>query len=182
MAGCVLEHIIDHMHMDATKLTAIYGALLSTIAVGWNVYRDFHDQARIKLSTTLGHIVKNGDRTNIISHAFAIEKWPDRFKNASPSLFLTITNIGRRPVIIENWAIHTDRKKTGEDHFIYPLRSLPKALKEGEYAVEHTDDLSLLADDAKKIFAWDTTGKKWSLSRRELRKLQREVQSVMVDQ
>ena len=157
MAGCVLEHIIDHMHMDATKLTAIYGALLSTIAVGWNVYRDFHDQARIKLSTTLGHIVKNGDRTNIISHAFAIEKWPDRFKNASPSLFLTITNIGRRPVI-------------------------PKALKEGEYAVEHTDDLSLLADDAKKIFAWDTTGKKWSLSRRELRKLQREVQSVKVDQ
>jgi hypothetical protein len=168
--------------MDTTKLVAFYGALVSTFTVGWNVYRDFHDRARIKLSTMLGYKIKNGDRTTIFSHGFAIEEWPDKFRNAAPSIFLTITNTGRRSVTVENWAICTDRKKTGKDNFLYPLTVLPKALKEGEYAVEYTNDLSLLTDGATKIYAWDTTGKKWLLPRRALRKLQREVQNVKVEE
>jgi hypothetical protein len=105
-----------------------------------------------------------------------LEKWPDRFNNAKPSLFLTITNTGRRPVVVQGWAIRTDARKTGSENFLYPLTILPKALKEGEYAVEHTIDLSLLADGAKRIYAWDPTGKEWSLPRRALRKLQKEAQ------
>jgi hypothetical protein len=170
------------MNMDATKLVALYGAVVSSFTVGWNVYRDIHDRPRLKLSTMLGHQFENRGQINIISHAFAIDEWPDKFKNKPPSLFLTITNIRRRPVIVENWTIRTDRRKTGKDHFIYPLTTLPKALKEGEYVVEHTDDLSLLVEGAKKIYAWDTTGKKWSLPRRDLRKLQKEVRSIKVEE
>jgi hypothetical protein len=40
--------------------------------------------------------------------------------------------------------------------------------------------LSLLAKGAKKIFARDTTGKKWSLPHRELRNLQFEVRSIRI--
>ncbi|WP_263355305.1 hypothetical protein [Acidicapsa acidisoli] len=119
---------------------------------------------------------------SIISSSFAVERWPERFRDKAPSLFLTITNIGKRPVIVESWAIRTDRRKTGNDNFIFPLTVLPKALKEGEYAVEHTNDLSLLKDGATKIYAWDTTGKKWSLPRRALRELQREVRNIKIEE
>src|SRR5208283_2398469 len=151
------------MNIHATELAAFYGALVATFTLGWNVYRDLHDRARLRLSTMVGYLVKNA----IISHAFALEEWPDKFKDVAPSLYLTITNVGRQPVIVQNWAIRTDRTRTGKDNFIYPLTVLPKALKEGEYVIEHTDDLSLLVDGATKIYAWDSCGKKWSLSHAE---------------
>ncbi len=36
--------------MDGTAVTAIYGAIVSTLAVAWNVYRDSHDRGRLELS------------------------------------------------------------------------------------------------------------------------------------
>jgi hypothetical protein len=41
--------------------------------------------------------------------------------------------------------------------------------------VERTGDLSLLVDGAERICAWDSTGKKWALSRRKFSRLQREI-------
>lgn len=162
------------MHIDETKIVAIYGALVATFTLGWNVFRDLHDRARVRLSAMVGHSVKNA----IVAHAFAAEQWPDTFNGLSPSLFLTMTNIGRRTVILQGWAIRTDRRRTGKENFTYPLDVLPLTLKEGEYAVEHTDDLSLLIDGATKIYAWDTHGKKWSLPWREFRKLRSEVRNM----
>lgn len=163
--------------MNGTAIAAIYGAIVSTLAVGWNIYRDSHDRARLELSTMVGFLAKGGNQQNIVSHAFALEKWPEEFKGSSPELFLTITNVGRRPVVVQGWAIQTDRQKTGNDNFIYKLTVLPKALKEGEYAVERTGDLLLLVDGAKKIYAWDSSGKKWALPRRKFRRLQHEIRS-----
>jgi hypothetical protein len=37
--------------------------------------------------------------------------------------------------------------------------ALPRALKEGEYVVERTGDLSLLVEGAKKIYVWDSAEK-----------------------
>jgi hypothetical protein len=71
-------------------------------------------------------------------------------------------------------------RKVHTSDFIYRLTVLPKALKEAEYAVEQTSDLSLLVDGAKGIYAWDSTGKKWRLPRRELRRLQREAKSCQL--
>jgi hypothetical protein len=173
-------HIIDDMKFDLTTTVAIYGALLSTIAVGWNVYRDFHDRAKLKLSTMLGHPTESRGQVTLVSHEFAIQTWPDRFVGARPKVFVTITNVGKRPVIAQGWAIRVDRKKTGNDNFIYPLSVLPKVLKEGEYAVESTDDLPIMTDCATGIFAWDSTGKKWRLPRRVFRKLQREIYDATV--
>lgn len=166
--------------MDGTIIIASYGALVSTLAVAWNVYRDFHDRARLELSAMVGYVIEDRGRNNIVSSALALEKWPDRFRIAKPSLFLTITNTGRRPVVVQGWAIRTDIRKTGNENFLYPLAILPKALKEGEYAVEHTIDLSLLADGARRIYAWDSTGKEWSLPRRALHKLQKDVQRAAI--
>jgi len=163
--------------MNGTAITAIYGAIVSTFAVGWNIYRDSRDRARLELATMVGFLTKGGNQQTIVSHAFALEKWPEQFKGSSPELFLTITNVGRRPVVVQGWAIQADRRITGNDNFLYKLTVLPKALKEGEYAVERTSDLLLLVNGAKKIYAWDSAGKKWALPRHKFRRLQQEIRS-----
>ncbi len=163
--------------MDGTAIAAIYGAIVSTFAVGWNIYRDSHDRARLELSAMVGFLTKGGNQQNIVSHAFALEKWPEQFRGSSPELFLTITNVGRRPVVVQGWAIQADRQKTGNDNFVYKYTVLPKALKEGEYAVERTGDLLLLVDGAKRIYTWDSAGKKWALPHRKFRSLQQEIRS-----
>lgn len=163
--------------MDGTAIAAIYGAIVSTFAVGWNIYRDSRDRARLELSTMVGFLIKGRNQQRTVSHAFALKTWPERFKGTSPELFLTITNVGKRPVVVQGWAIQADRQKAGSDNFLYPFTALPKSLKEGEYAVERTGDLSLLVNGAKKIYAWDSSGKKWALPRREFRKLQQEIRN-----
>ncbi len=97
---------------------------------------------------------------------------------AAPNFILTVTNTGRRPVLVLNRAIKSDKKKSGHDHFVYMPRSLPKMLKEGEFATEYTEDLSILDERTKQVFVWDTTGKKWRMSRRELSRLKREVEDL----
>ena len=163
--------------MDGTTIAAIYGAVVSTFAVAWNIYRDSHDRARLELSTMVGYETKGGGKHNIVSHAFALQKWPEQFRNSSPELFLTITNVGRRPVVVQGWAIRADSKKTGNDNFIYPFTVLPAILKEGEYVVERTGYLSLLVDGGKCIYAWDSAGRKWSLPHRKFSGLRRETQN-----
>jgi hypothetical protein len=162
--------------MDGTAVVAILGAIVSTFAVAWNVCRDSHDRARLELSTMVGFLTKGGNQQKIVAHPFALEKWPEQFKGSSPELFLTITNVGKRPVVVQGWAIQTDCEKTGNDNLLYKLTTLPKALNEGEYAVERTGDLLLLVDGAKRIYAWDSVGKEWYLPRRKFRKLQRGIQ------
>jgi hypothetical protein len=73
--------------MNGTAIAAIYGAIVSTFAVGWNIYRDSHDRARLELSTMVGFLTKGGNQQNIVSHAFALEKWPEEFKVRRPSFF-----------------------------------------------------------------------------------------------
>jgi hypothetical protein len=177
MAGKIEEQ----MNLDATRLVAMYGALVSTIAVAWNVHRDYKDRARIELSATIGYLAKFGDRDCVVTRAYMIEHRPE-IVGRMPSLFLTITNTGRRPLFVEGWTIRTSIKKTGDDHFLYPLFTLPKMLKEGEYTIEKTDDLSLLDDGAKRIYVWDSTKKHWPLSRRQLRNLIKDAKRVVSEE
>src|ERR1035438_1501663 len=96
------------------------------------------------------------DRDCVVTRDFMLKHNPETL-GTKPSLFLTNTNTGRRPLFVEGWTIRTNIKETGEDHFLYPLITLPKLLKEGEYTVENTEDLSLLDDGTKRIYAWDST-------------------------
>ncbi|HAB52263.1 MAG TPA: hypothetical protein DCE80_08860 [Ignavibacteriales bacterium] len=65
-------------------------------------------------------------------------------------LLITITNIGRRPVLVNGWgAIKKEKTKDLIGIFITP-HGLPRMLREGEYHTEYTDDLSTLSQDLKK--------------------------------
>jgi hypothetical protein len=42
--------------MSLTTGLAIYAAIVSSVLLGWNLYREFHDRARVKISVSLMRI------------------------------------------------------------------------------------------------------------------------------
>jgi hypothetical protein len=168
------------MHLDTTRLLALYGALVSTFAVAINAYREFRDRPRLKLTAMLGYKVNHG--ATIVSREYMLKLQPSLVNDTSPSFFLTITNTGRRPVLVEGWAIRADRKKLDMTIFCTSQLRFQNCSTEGEYAIERTDDTQLLANGAKSIYAWDTAGKHWSLPLRQFRRLKKEAQGLNEDQ
>ena len=47
-------------------------------------------------------------------------------------------------------------------------------LKESEYHIEYTPELKILDEDIKRIYAWDSSGREWALSRKQLKGLREE--------
>jgi len=69
--------------MDIIKFLALWGAILSTIAITWNIFRDVNDKGKLKIDAMIGKMVP--DHTD------------------KDYLVITITNIGRRPVLVKGW-------------------------------------------------------------------------------
>jgi len=154
-----------------TGLLAMYGAVLSSIGLGWNLYRDLQDKARLKVEIHIRRIARSPD-----GKLYQVR--PDlRVDGASEKLFVVanVTNVGRRPVRWTGWGgeYHRPHERGGTSFIIQPT-VLPRMLKEGESASEMTDDLKAASLDVKRLFIYDATGKNWYVSRRALRKLQKE--------
>lgn len=153
-----------------TSLLAFYGAALSSIAFGWNLYRDLRDRARLKVKMHIRRLVRNLDG-----------KWyqltPDlSVEGATEKLFLVadVTNIGRRPVKWTGWGGRYHKAQNGKMAFRIIPSVLPIMMKEGESCSEMTDDLSAAGENVRALFIDDAADKRWYLSRRDLRKLKHE--------
>lgn len=156
--------------MSLTTFLATYGALLSSVGLGWNLYRDLQNAARLKVEMHIRRIVQSPDG-----------KWyqaaPDLpIVNASEKLFLVVnvTNVGRRPAKWTGWGGHHYKPQNGRKGFVIVPTHLPMMLPDGESASEFTDDLNAPGDGVKDLFIYDATGKSWYLSKRALKKLKEE--------
>ena len=144
--------------MDVTKLLAIWGAIFSTVAIAWNIVRDVNDRGRLKIDAMIGKMFPDHTDKNY--------------------LVITITNIGRRPILVKGWGgMKKKAVKGARGIFIVP-QGLPRMLKEGEYHTEFTEDLTILSPELEKIYVWDSTGKYWKVSRKNLRRLFKDVKKV----
>ena len=111
--------------MSSTALIATYGAILSTIAVGWNIYNNLQDRPKIKVIARLGSFMG----TKELSKLF---------------LFIKIVNSGRKSVHLSSFGLQTKK----EDVFSLRQSALPFELLPGKSHDEHFD-LDKLKD--KKI-------------------------------
>ena len=153
-----------------TKAVAFYGAILSSIGFGWNLYRDLKDRARLKVKMHVRRIVGSPDG-----------KWyqvkPDLpVEGASPYLFVVVnvTNIGRRPIKWTGWGGRYFKPQNGKPSFWIQPTHIPIMLAEGDSSSELTPELVSSLDNVKELFISDATGKDWHLSRRALKKLKEE--------
>lgn len=164
--------------LSLTSLLAFYGAALSSIALGWNLYRDLRDRARLKVRMHIRRIVRSPDG-----------KWyqvsPDLpVDGASEKLFLVanVTNVGRRPVMWCGWGGKYDKAQHDKKAFRIVPSVLPVMLNEGDSRSELTDDLAAASENVKALFIDDAADKRWYLSRRGLRKLKQERRKYLGEQ
>lgn len=156
--------------LTITDILAAYGASLASIGFGWNLYRDLHDRAHLKVMANVRRIVQiPGGKWYAVKPDLGVA-------GASAELFVVVnvTNDGRRPVQWMGWGGKYHEPVNGKGSFAIIPFALPKMLNEGDTHSESTDQLDVAGDNVKRVFIWDASGKNWYLSRRALRKLREE--------
>ena len=120
--------------MNTTSIIAIYGAILSTIAVGWNIYNNLQDKPKIKVRTSIGFFTPDTEKT---------------------FFFITIINNGKRSAYLSSVGLRSGK----EDLINMKTISLPCELKGGESHNEWFEIEKL--KNRQFDFAWyrDATGK-----------------------
>lgn len=131
------------MNIDLTAFLAIWGAFLSSVAIGWNLFRDLTDRGKITVSFYIGNIYGG------------IEPPEKDF------LIFNVTNTGRRQIMITQVGGAHKTK-----HFLIQGRNIPKMLQPGEYLTEYTDDLTILDKDIIFLGVWDSLGKIWEVKKK----------------
>jgi hypothetical protein len=120
---------------------AIYGAILSTIAILWNIRRDIQDQAEIKVSA---NFVKRW----LIGDAYA------------EYICVELSNSGRRPITVKEISY-----KIGSQTYIAKLSvydGLPKELGEGQlYSIDISKDEIKNLDEVEYVITKDAREKQY---------------------
>lgn len=140
--------------MTLTEFLATWGAILSTVGITWNVIRDRRDRAILKLEGMLGIM------------------YPD--DTDSTYLVLTVTNVGRRPVLLTGLRGMLDKPPGSKPGLYIKAERLPQMLKEGEYFAQPIPDLEILSDKLKSLYAVDSANRKWYMSPQNIKRLVKE--------
>jgi hypothetical protein len=165
------------MYTDGlTKFLATWGAIVASVGLGWNIYRDAVDRAKLQLSA---RIRRMGFSTT--GQPFFVA--PDVKVQASEELYLvmSVVNIGSRPVVWQGWGGKYYKPQEDGNAFFFFGRNLPKMLQEGESHAEWGPFTAKLASDlenTRKIYVWAAGGKEWALSRKQLKELKEEARQV----
>jgi hypothetical protein len=122
-----------------TIILAIYGAVLSSIALGWHVYRDMTERGRLRVYCYVGDI-----------HTPALGK------KEGPVLTWSISNVGRQAVWLQTIGGDLD----GDNHFmINPHQQLPRELKPGESFLDYADVGEVDPERLTALWACDSLGR-----------------------
>jgi hypothetical protein len=135
-----------------TAILAIYGAVLSSFTLGWNLYRDYIQRGRLRVTCYVGNIVGNPAIP-------AKKKW----------LVWRVTNVGKEPVVLT----HIGGNSGNTSFIVDTLMPLPVTLKSGEYFSSQTDDFSVLKADLKYLSAYDSIGRIFKAPRKATRQLKK---------
>lgn len=139
--------------ISLTSLIALYGAILSSVLLGWNIYRDLTDRGKLRVHCYIGNII--------------ISCTPP---DDTEYLMYIVTNVGRKPILVT----HIGGKKRNKKDFFITSNNFPKMLNPGEYLTEYTPDLSLLNENLVSLWAIDSLGKAHKVNKSVVKKLIKE--------
>jgi len=145
------------MNLDPT---GVFAALVAMGTLGWTLYRDVADRARLKVVCKVGEIAVQGD-------AF------QRDRVLSDCLIWQVTNTGNRPVVVTK----VGGERTDGSQFGVPSHGgkYPHTLAPGDYLIEYTRDLdSGLSEDVRALHVIDSRDRPFRAPRRQVARLKRE--------
>jgi hypothetical protein len=152
--------------MSLTTILAIYAAILSSVLLGWSLYRELHDRPRVKISISLRRIETGTDGRQFVVAPHV----PTEIANAAVHVVVKMTNFGRRPVLLQGWGGEWKTTEKGKDKFVVISQGLPRMLKRHESHQEFTPDLSVVSPNIKTLFVFNSSGRNWYVSDKELQK------------
>ena len=142
--------------MTWTEIIASYAAIISTIGIGWNLHRDLRDRGILKVDASFGpRIVVPSGETDLF-------------------LFVSITNVGRRPLMASIVGGVWKQARENGDHFTFIPNDLPKLLKPGESHTETYEQrvwCNILTPDLKAIWVRDAVDKRWYVNKKNIKNL-----------
>ena len=163
----------DHL----TRILALWGAFLSTFAMGWNLYRDWLDKPKLQLSAKVRRLSVGAD-----GQVFAVRQ--DMAVEATEQLYIvmTVVNVGRRPSAWKGWGGRYYKKENGKSGFTIIGRNLPKMLQEGESHNEVAEldvNAKAISENVRRLYIWDNSGHEWALTRAQLKQLRKDAHHAL---
>ncbi|PYU68643.1 MAG: hypothetical protein DMG52_30935 [Acidobacteria bacterium] len=159
-----------------TQVLATYAAIISSIGLGWNLYRDLRDRAKLKVSASICRLAVDGQGSWVaITSAVKMAGTNQRY------VVMSVVNVGRRPIVWKGWGGKYRKRTNGTQFGILDTaikNHLPKRLQEGDehsVCIEFEDGFF---ENVKSFFMWDASGKKRKLSWWQLRKLRAEARKA----
>ena len=132
-----------------SDVAAWWGAIVATIALGWNILRDVRSKGRLKVQATF--------------------RMDDMRPHSPPVLTVRVTNVGSKPVLVQGIAIQR-KKGSAPSHHFFPCE-IPKMLAAGEFLLQVLDRTGWLPLATEKLYAWDSSGRQWCMATKEFRRL-----------
>jgi hypothetical protein len=144
---------------SVTLPLAIWGAVVSTATVLWNIMRDVSNKPKVTLWAT---IARDKGTMGLLSRP----------------VFLTveIANAGKQAVAIKE--IASVRKKGATGRIWNNPMTLPRRLEPTDSIVEEITDFTFITPETTHLHATDSTGKHWFLPKKRLRELIREAKEL----
>ena len=143
--------IIPHWLEKLTSLSVLpsdtvawWGAIAGTIALGWNILRMIGSKGRVKVEA-----IYNVESTK------------------PPVFAVRVTNVGSKAILVQGIAIELKKGSVPSHHF-FACES-PMMLARDMFFSQVINRTGWLPADAERLYAWDSSGKHWYLSRRKFR-------------
>jgi hypothetical protein len=132
-----------------SDVVAWWGAIVATIALGWNILRDVRSKGHLKVQAMY-------QADNMTPHL-------------PPVLTVRVTNIGSKPILVQGIAIQRKKGSVPTHHF-FPCQ-IPKMLAQGDFFLQVLDRTGWLPVATETLYAWDSSGRHWHMARKELHRL-----------
>jgi hypothetical protein len=135
--------------VSSSDVAAWWGAIVASIALGWNILRVVRSKGRLRVEATYGE-----DNTEPL---------------VPPALTIRVTNIGSKPILVQGIAIQR-KKGSAPSHHFFPC-PIPKMLACGDFFSQVLDRTGWLPLATEKVYVWDSGGRRWNMTRKEFRRL-----------
>lgn len=153
---------MEQQSSNITTILAVYGAILSTVAIGWNIFREVTNRGRLRVTVTLAEI-----------HSEAVGLL------AKDKLWYKVTNVGRQPIWLTSIG---GGLRSGQNFLLKVPVQFPIKLDPGQTF----DDASVDAKEVQEhlsgpdqltfLGAWDSLNKVHKVPRRRLTALLKRLQ------
>jgi hypothetical protein len=143
--------------LTPTGIIALWGAILGTITLVWNICRDVLDRPKLKVMT---YVMEVGARGMGV---------------VAVVLTYSIVNEGRRQITVTNVGGKVKHHPTNATYFaiLYEREfgTLPQTLAHSQTCSVSCRDLSVLNDNLEECFAVDSTGRRWKATEESMKGL-----------